>query len=320
MEILALLRTRPGTCEFQWVKGHAENQGNIEADAQAEIGRLSDDDFLLAGSTPMNNRALLDGAKLSALQMKDIYSILIEKHTKEKGQIKHPELIEDAQNMILRTTGLKPSMAAIIKGTWKMNVPARLRDHLWNMTLGRIKCGAYWNHIPGFEERGFCSFCAKNGDYQTLETEQHIWLDCPFNGQTEAWEEAKSLWERTSAWPWPQLNIGTLRGIGALTTTDEQGKPSKDMSTERIRSIISITIWAIWKTRNNHAIQEKHTQTTDAKNLFIEILKENITKCWNALKFENERARSKKSIRLRKIWADGTIVNLEMGKAPTFGF
>jgi hypothetical protein len=320
MEILALLRTRPGTCEFKWVKAHADNAGNNRADLQADEGRLSDDYQALPSTTPQNTRELHDGAKLSSLRMKNVYSMLLHTITKSKGDITHPERLDDSQDMILTQTGLKPTKDAIIKGIWKVGVPGRLRDHLWNMTLGRIKIGGYWRHIPDCEERTLCTFCIRNGEHHTEENEQHLWLGCEYNGQNEAWETAKQLWTKAGGHEWPHISLGIIRGVGAITLTDNQGKPAKDLSSERIRILVAMTTWAIWKVRNKHAILSQPVTPSEASNLLIELLKENLTKSWTALKFESDKAKTRKEHRLRKLWADGKLVHLETGKNPIFDF
>jgi ribonuclease HI len=320
MEILSLLRTRPSICEFKWVKAHDQNEGNNHADRLADEGRLRDDIYMPTMTNPTNTRELHDGARLSTLKMRDIYSILIQRLTEGKSGPKHPEYIDDAQDMVERETGLRPTKEALINGIWKTSSYNRLRDHLWNMLLGRLKCGGYWRHIPDFEDRAYCSFCTANGEREREESEQHLWLDCQYNSQSQAWKTARRLWAKTTTQRWPRLSIGLLRGIGAVTLTDFQGGPTRDMSSERLRIIISMTIWAIWKNRNNYAIQNRPVALSDASNLLIELLKDLITKSCNALKFETDKHRERKRLRLRKLWAHGKLVIMEPGQAPTFDF
>ena len=45
------------------------------------------------------------------------------------------------------------SVKVVLKGLKLLKVPPRLRDHLRNMILGRIKCGSYCNKIRGHESR-----------------------------------------------------------------------------------------------------------------------------------------------------------------------
>lgn len=62
------------------------------------------------------------------------------------------EKLDDAKDMIERETGLRPTTHKIINGIWQLKAPNRLKDHLWNLILGRLKTGKYWSHIPDHED------------------------------------------------------------------------------------------------------------------------------------------------------------------------
>ena len=95
------------------------------------------------------------------------------------------------------------------------------------MLVGKIKCGTYWNNLPGHEERAFCSACRKMRGTQALESEQHLWMECENNGQTQAWEAAKNIWQRTTSRNWPDVSMGLIRGAAALTFDDDYSKDSE---------------------------------------------------------------------------------------------
>jgi len=123
---------------------------------------------------------------------------VLENQTKKKGKLRHPGLIEDAQDLIEEETGLRPDSQTIINGIWKLKVQGRLKDHIWNLTIGRVKCGNYWLNIPDYEQRAYCVACREAEGSVTLETEQHLWLECEHNGQSIAWETAKRIWKMCS--------------------------------------------------------------------------------------------------------------------------
>lgn len=162
MQITDELRTRQGTCEFQWVKAHENNEGNNMADELANQGRIGDDYFILGESNCANSRAIHDGARLCALEMKDIYSILTARLTDGKGEIKRAERIEEAKEMTEIETGLRPSTENIVERIWRLPTYPRARDLIWSITVGRIKLGKYWQHIPDLEARAYCTACEEN--------------------------------------------------------------------------------------------------------------------------------------------------------------
>ena len=56
------------------------------------------------------------------------------------------------------------------------------------MLTGKIRCGNYWNKVPGLAGRALCAFCKKKRNIEVVETEQHMWLECNNSGQALAWE------------------------------------------------------------------------------------------------------------------------------------
>lgn len=296
--------------------GHRNN----EADKLADIGRQSEDEFFAYTADPTTSRALHDGARLNALEMRDVYSILVKRLTKEKGEIRHPEHLEDAKILIQEETGLKPTTEKMINGIWKLGVYNRAKDLIWNLMIGKIKCGQYWRHIEGKEDRAYCKFCEAKGLFEVEETEHHLWLECEHNGQKQAWKKMKDLWYRTTSKRWPFLSIGLLRGIGALTLSDENGKPLKTKDSERLRIFITMTLWAIWKNRNNYAIQNIPVVPSEPGDLAMKMIKDLINKTWTNLRYEHSIIRSKKLEALRSLWAHDKIVKLSAGTTPSFAF
>jgi exonuclease III/ribonuclease HI len=314
--IIDELRTRPETCDFQWTgKANAEDEQLRKAKQLADSGRIGDEYTPLPETNHENSRAIHDGARLCTLEMKDIYSILIEIHTEKKGAIQHPERLEIAKNALEYQTGLRPTTEKIIEGIWKLKVYPRLRDLFWMLLLGQLKTGSYWQNIPGFEYRMHCKACDMKG-FQTLENETHLWCECENNGQSECWKQAQQIWRMCTNKRWPNINIGIIYGTGALTIPRRDEPPTLNSDVERIRILIALATWAIWKSRNKRAMEPSYTD--EAKKLLLELLKDTITKEWNATSFEPKRRRPKHEHRMQSLW--GGAVTLTRGKAPTFDF
>ena len=110
------------------------------------------------------------------------------------------------------------------------------------MLTGKIKCGSYWSNIQDLAERAYCVACKKQESIEIIESEPHIWLECRNNGQNMAWETARNIWEKSTKRPWPDILIGLIRGVPAITFENDHMKDS-----ERLRILISMTIliWAI---------------------------------------------------------------------------
>ena len=68
----------------------------------------------------------------------------------------------------------------------------------------------------------------------------------------QEWEIARTTWEKTTSRPWPNVSLGPIRGAAALSFEDDYRKDS-----ERLRILISMTIWAIWKSRNKYSINDQ---------------------------------------------------------------
>jgi hypothetical protein len=144
-----------------------------------------------------------------------VYDTLLRWHTQNVTPILHQVTLDDAKDRLQEATGLHPTNERLLKSFKALGVLLHLRDHMRSMLIGRIKCGPYWRNIPGYEDRAHCSFCKKKDSIETLEDEQHMWLDCQNNGQTLAWNTAKRIWGKTTSRDWPNITTGLIRGAAA---------------------------------------------------------------------------------------------------------
>jgi len=71
-----------------------------------------------------------------------------------------------------------------------------------------------------------------------------VWLECE-NGQALAWETARFIWRKITSRTWPNISTGLIKCIAALSFKDNLSKDP-----ERLRILISMRIWAIWRSRN----------------------------------------------------------------------
>jgi len=110
----------------------------------------------------------------------------------------------------------------------------------------------YCNNIPGHAERVFCSFCKKTAGDDILETEQQLWLSCEHNGQRQTWDTTTNIWRKTTPRNWPAISLGLIRGSAVITFNNDCNSDS-----ERLWILISMTIWAICKSRNKNTINNQ---------------------------------------------------------------
>jgi len=206
------LRIRPEPCSLQWVRvnGDRKDPNMIAAQKLTKDTPPIREDFVYAPRDHNNSRALHDGAKLSSLEMKDAYSIIVSKHTAKLTPLLHPERLESAKNEIEIATGLWPTNCKLIMGIWNIPVYPRLRDLLWNLLVGRLRIGKYWQNLPGYEERAHCAACRRQNGEQTTEDETHLWTTCEHNGQKRCWNYAKHIWQKCTPRPWLNVNIDLI--------------------------------------------------------------------------------------------------------------
>jgi len=160
------------------------------------------------------------------------------------------------------TTGLRPTNEKILKGFKTLGIPPRPRDHRRCMATGSIKCGACWDNIPGYADRTHCSPGKKRRNLKIMESEQLLRLECENNGQALAWETARSIWRKTTSRIWPNISTSLINGIAALSFEDDLSKDSA-----RLRILISMTIWIIWKSRNNNSILDQDVAPSETREV-----------------------------------------------------
>jgi len=268
--ILINLRTRPVCMAFKWVKGHEDNYGNNRANTLANKGRESDLFMRFDDKDWIESNAMLqDSARLQALEARHIYTAILKWHTKKNTASKHQVIIDKANDRLEEAMGLCPTNEKILKSSRSLGVSPCLRDHMRCMITGRIKCRAYWSNIPNSEDRATCSACKKNQNIDIIESKIHMWTECKNNGQNLAWDTAKLIWHKTTTRTWPDVTMGLIRGATALTFEDNSSKDS-----ERLQILISMTIWAIWKSRNKNTILDLEAVPSETRDTLKELIRD----------------------------------------------
>ena len=183
-----------------------------------------------------------------------------------------------------------------------------------NMISGKIKCRSYWNNIQGLEERALCASCKKKESREIIEGEQHLWLECSNNGRNVARETAKRFWEKSTQRPWPNISLSLIRGAAAITFENAHNKDA-----ERLRILISLTIWAIWKSRYNNTINNQDVELSEATRTLKELIRDLMRKRWNTMRFLEDTVaawRMSGQRALKTLWADGHLTKFDPKTGP----
>jgi len=84
-----------------------------------------------------------------------------------------------------------------------------------------------------------------------------------------------------------------IRGAAALTFEHNMNKDS-----ERLRMLIAMTVWAIWKSKIKVSIQNQDITPNETTQLLKGLLTDLVTKSWNAMRFMEADKRVRKQKKL----------------------
>jgi len=198
-------------------------------------------------------------------------------YSKKDNPMKQQETLNDAKDRVEASTSLRPTNEKLLKSFKMMKIPPHIKDLMRYMIISKIKCGAQWINILGYSERAHCSFCKRVNNEETIKSKQHMWQDCKNNRQTQAWEMTRKIWQKCTLRPWPLLSIGLIRGSPALSYENDFNKDA-----ERLWTLISMTIWSIWKSRNKNTILNQVITSNKTRETLEELIQDLIRKSWNA--------------------------------------
>ncbi|EKM49584.1 uncharacterized protein PHACADRAFT_106801, partial [Phanerochaete carnosa HHB-10118-sp] len=199
---LAALRERGAVTDFEWVKGHAESVGNIQADLLAGAGA----GLALAHGLDLsyNRRFLLDGAQLSTMTQRLAYRGIRER-TVYTPRPRAVASLDMARCAVADVTGRRPSDKLLWVSLQHRDLTKGAREFLWKAFHSAYKVGSYWLNIPNFEHRADCRHCNVPDDMG------HILTECGGPCQHLVWTMARRTWEQTGK-EWPALSIGVVLG------------------------------------------------------------------------------------------------------------
>ena len=101
------------------------------------------------------------------------------------------------------------------------------------------------------------------------------------------------------------MTTDLIRGITALSFKDDLTKDS-----ERLRILVSMTIWAIWKSRNKNTMQDQVVMPNETRETLKELIRDIIRKSWNSTQLMEGRERLTRQCAIKALWAEGRFADL----------
>jgi len=114
---------------------------------------------------------------------------------------------------------------------------------------------------------------------------------------------------------WPTISLGLIRGSAAITFNGDYNSDS-----ERLRILISMTIWAIWKSRNKNTINNQDVVPNETIETLKEMISNLVRNSWIATKFMEPKRKTIRQRKVRSLWGDGSFVDFDANPYPTFNF
>ena len=304
-ELLYRLRQRRGPTVFRWVKGHDKEEGNEMADKLAEEGtRKVQEDVITYFK---DKKFTVRGARLSEMTQKKAYRLIVRKKKRTKNERRDVNLI-NTKDEIERLSGYRPSTKQLWKGMRNEDIRSKVNDLLWTMMHERIRCGKYFQNIPGWEEKQYCQ-CGE------VETIDHILLECQMGRNQEVWKIAKETWVKTSpkGTPWLEPNGSLIRGLGSMKYPKEDGEEEREemkekkkqrINTQRYRIIVSEAVWTIWNMRNKRIFQDIGPNETKIANEWIELIRRKVEIDFLIIMRGSFKTRKRKLEDYRALWSN----------------
>ena len=254
-----LLRMRTAKTSFQWVKGHAGDQGNEESDRLAKEGAKKDAPDTLNLDIPIEFD--LQGAKLASISQRLAYKGI-------RGRIPRRDRRATTINVLRTSATLEEynqeaeNEESIWRGIQNPTIRIKIQQFLYKAMHNTQKIGKYWENIPDNEHRSTCQTCHET------ESMEHILVDCRALPNRSIWRLAEKTWPHHNI-TWSNVSFGMILGCGSLRAPKERGQtedngrngPPKRGTTRLLQILISESAYLIWVLRCERAIDNKtHTE------------------------------------------------------------
>ena len=269
-----LMRCRSAETAFQWIKGHngdPRNEGSNELARNSALKERADEISL-----EIPREFDLQGAKLKTLTQALAYRGIKECHPPQERQTTDQNL-ELAKHALFKYSGVRETSETIWLDLQHPAIRIRIRQFLYKAIHGTQKIGDFWDHVPGFENRGPCKTCHRP------ESMKHILIHCREPATRLAWQFARSLWPHENP-QWPEVSIGIILACSSISAmaeppraNDAPGHPTRKGAIRLLQILISETAHLIWVLRCERVIQEKIHCTREIKSRWVAMINKRLT-------------------------------------------
>ncbi|KAI0667424.1 ribonuclease H-like protein [Trametes maxima] len=236
---VAMLRRRNAVTTFRWIKGHAGEQGNEEADRLAKEGAEKPRPYAPLG-LPAPEKYMTHGAALATMSQKLAYKG-IRGWTEKKEKESTSRRITEACEKVREDGGGGIAPKDIWNALRKEEITKKSRDFLWKCLHGAHRVGKDWKHIPGYENRATCQLCGVE------ESMEHIITTCRAKCVKTAWAMCRALLEKKGS-VMPELSMGIIMGAPAIRRRNLEDMESPGI-TRITRMCITETAYLVWVLR-----------------------------------------------------------------------
>jgi hypothetical protein len=221
-----------------------------------EGARKPDDDEL---DLSIPNEFNIQGAKVTKLTQAAAYDGIKQwKPTQPRHAAE--DALQRTQDAIRIYTGETETYETIWKSIRKPAIRHKIRQFLYKTIHSTYMIGQFWSHIPGAEDRQFCTTCGRT------ESMEHILTQCNAPPRRLIWSLAEQAWPN-GTYEWPQISSGIILGCGAITTPKqthqnahqdkERRRPSHRATCRLLQILLSESAHLIWVLRCERVIYEK---------------------------------------------------------------
>ena len=299
--VVRKLRIRGDYMEIQWHNIKDEGSRGLElmlTQAAVQLKQPLPDVKLRTG-------LCVEGARLDKLTQKVAYHLILrkklnEKETKLVGGIYSDINMKTTLAKLKEVNGTTVTTESIWKRITKLE-PKKFQDFVWKSIHGRIKCGRFFLKIPNMRERAYC-ICG------AIESEEHIVFQCMNNHCSEIWDWLRELWNKATECEWTIPDISIVRGLGAINLRGSN-KDIKRGQVDLYRTLVSLTVWRIWRNRNMRIFQESNVSLESVKETITNEIKNQISVERECVRLEPREKRAKLTEQFKSKW--GKLIEID---------
>ncbi|TFY58490.1 hypothetical protein EVJ58_g6390 [Rhodofomes roseus] len=243
--LVNLLRQRCAPTTLGTAGNRAEHR-NINITIETAVRRLADDDPAHIVTTPINKTFDLSGAKIAVLTQATAYKG-VRTHSRTEDRPPARATVDKAMKHLRGQGDLGISEAQIWRSLRNRDIHRKVTDFLWKTIHAAHRIGAFWSHIPGYEDRAICPTCG------VTESMEHIMIKCRAKGRKEVWALTGALWAKKGQ-AWPSITMEDILLAGTGLYPQRANEKRREPLARLWRIIIPETAHLIWKMRCERVI------------------------------------------------------------------